>query len=161
VSLSFEPAVAEGCSGKKRTSGDGWSEIIGKNEENTEAAIWRSTGVRGGDNKGTEIEWRPSRGMSPCDPAREPTTCLALIASFPRSMASPDPPRHKQTPRAVVLSPLRSRFRPLISVPTSSSLASPFSVANTFIHDRNQYRSCRADRYRYSASIRSTRSLSM
>ena len=118
MSLSFEPAVAEGCSGKKRTSGDGWSEIIGKTEENTEAAIWRSTGVRGGDNKGTEIEWRPSRGMSPCDPAREPTTCLALIASFPRSMASPDPPRHKQTPRAVVLSPLRSRFRPLISVPT-------------------------------------------
>jgi hypothetical protein len=71
---------------KREESGDGWTEIIGKNKENTEAAIWRSTGVRGGDNKGTEIEWRPSRGMSPCDPAREPTTCLALIASFPRSL---------------------------------------------------------------------------
>jgi hypothetical protein len=69
VSLSFEPAVAEGCCGKKRRSGDGRTEINGKNEENTEAAIWRSTGVRGGDNKGTEIEWRPSRGVSPCDPA--------------------------------------------------------------------------------------------
>jgi hypothetical protein len=63
-----EPAVAEGCCGKKRRE-DGRTEIIGKNEEKTEAAIWRSTGVRGGDNKGTEIEWRPSRGMSPCDPA--------------------------------------------------------------------------------------------
>jgi len=50
--------------GKKRRSGDGRTEIIGKNEEKTEAAIWRSTGVRGGDNKGTEIEWRPWRGMS-------------------------------------------------------------------------------------------------
>ena len=147
VSLSFEPAVAEGCCGKKRRSGGGRTEIIGKNEENTEAAIWRSTGVRGGDNKGTEIEWRPSRGMSPCDPAERPTTCLALIASFPRSIASPDPPRHKQTPRAVVLSPLRSRLAPLNIRTYRCSLASPFRTrpalcsTNTFIHDRSAYTS--------------------
>jgi hypothetical protein len=69
VSLTIEPAVAEGCWWKKRTSGDGWIEIIGKKEENARVAIWRTTGGRGGDNKGTEIEWRPSRGMGPVTPA--------------------------------------------------------------------------------------------
>ncbi len=58
-SLSFEPDVGRRMLWPKRTSGDGWREINGKKEENTRAAIWRRTGVRGGDNKGTEIEWRP------------------------------------------------------------------------------------------------------
>ena len=67
----------------KKRSRDGWIEIIGKKEQNREAAIWRSTGVRGGDNKGTEIEWRPSRGM------RSPVTLQRAYHVFGLDCFSP------------------------------------------------------------------------